>query len=879
MTRWRILWRRRKLEEELEKELRFHLEEHTADLIAKGLDPKEARRRARIAIGGPEQVKETLRDVHGTRWLKDAAQDLRYAGRMWRKSPGFTLFALCGLALAIGANTAVFTIVKAALFRGLAVPGGDRIAFVSGVDTMRNNEEPLQSLSYGEYRDFKGRMKSFEDLAGFRYGDVVMSDKDNFPERYFAVRMTANTLSVLGQKPLLGRDLEPSDTTPGAPAVVILSSRVWENRYNKGEAVIGKTVSIDGSPATIIGVTPPGVTMRGENALWLPQITPQGQSSRENRNLLVFGRLAKGVSVKQASVEAAAVAHQLEAEYPATNKGISAEIQSVDEFYTRRQIRQVLQALWGGATFVLLIACANVANLLLGRSMIRSREMAVRAALGAGRARVIRQLLTESVLLSTAAGALGAGLSYLGVWAFEVALITMEMVRPGEVTFTVDRTVLLYLAATSIGTGIVFGLAPALRMSRVDLSGGLKEGGQGAGAGARRRILTNILVGAEVALSVVLLVGAGLMIRSMVYAGNMKLGVNTSNVLTMRLQLPLSQYQRPQQQLSFFQELIARVEALPGVESATLMSDLPGSGPGLGNTTSFQIEGSPIANLRDRPRASVLSIGPGYFRCMQAPLLDGREFTESDGDVGHEAAIVNQSFADRNWPGESPLGKRIHVDDHGTEAWSTIVGVAGDIVQNRYSERLPRVYMPYRQNPAPYIAIAARTRVAPTSLAPAFRQSARDLDPNLPVFALGSLDDFVAHSYADTRLFSAVFTVLAVIALALAATGLYAVISQSANQRVREMAIRAALGASEPLLWRLMFFRGMGQFLIGLAAGTALSFAVGGALKSQLVGVTPGDPMTYLIVVSALASVAALACGLPARRAARTDPAATLRFE
>jgi predicted permease len=871
----RRLFRRRKQEEELEKELRFHLDQHTADLITEGLDPEEARRRARLALGGPEQVKEMCRDARGTRWLGDLAQDLRYAGRMWRQSPGFTLFAVCGLALAIGANTFVFTIVNAALYRSPSIPGIDRLGFIIGIDKAHSAEEPLDTLSYPDYLDFKERLKSFEDIAAVQFRSVDLSDDANFPERHFAARMTANTLSVLGGKLALGRNLELADTQPGAPPVALLAHRVWESRYNKNESVIGKTVRINGAPYNIIGVTAPGVRLVQNIDLWLPYITPQ-TPSRGDRELGIFGRLADGVSISQASSEAGAIARQLAAEFPSTNKDIGAMVQDFNEAFIRVQIRRVLQALLGGVAFVLLIACTNVANLLLGRAMIRSREMAIRAALGAGRLRVIRQLLTESVLLSVMAGVLGAFLAYWGVRAFDAAVASN---KPDYIVFSVDRNVLLYLAAISLGTGILFGLAPALRMSRIDLSSALKEGGQCAGAGVRRRLLTNILVGTEVALSVVLLMGAGLMIRSMVYAGNMKLGVNTENALTMGFDLPPAKYQEPQQQISFFQELIARLESLPGVETAAIMSELPGSGAGLGRTIPFQIEGSPTAEMRDRPRTAVLTIGPGYFRCMQARLILGREFTEIDGSPGHEAAIINQSLANRHWPGENPLGKRIIVDGRGSEAWATIVGVAADIVQNRYSEGLPRVYLPYRQNPGRNMVVTARTRVAPESLAPAFRQSVKDLDANLPVFGVRSLADHVSSANSDLRLLSLVFTVLAIIALALASMGLYAVISQSVNQRTREMAIRAAMGASGSRLWRLMFFQGMRRFTIGLVIGLALSFAVGGALRSILVGVSPSDPVTCLLVVSVLALVAALACGLPARRAARSDPAALLRFE
>jgi len=811
--------------------------------------------------------------------LATLLQDARYAGRMWRKNPAFTLFAVCGLALAIGANTAVFTVVNAALFRNLPFQGSDRIAYVSSFD-MAHGDEPLQSFSYPDYRDFKTRLKSFEDLAAVQYTAVNLSDDANFPERYRAVRMTANTLAVIGQRPLLGRDLEPADTQPGAAPVVLLTYRVWESRYNKNESLIGKTLHIDETPATVIGITAPGVRLAGDNDLWLPLITPQTQT-RENRDLTIFGRLVDGAGIGRASAEAGAVARQLGSEYPA-NKDIGAEVQDVSAYHINARIRQVLKALLGAVAFVLLIACANAANLLLGRAVIRSREISIRAALGAGRSRVIRQLLTESVLLSVAAGALGAFLAYLGVRVFNTALGKMaEFGKPGWVVFSVDKNVLLYSLAISIGTGILFGLAPALRMSRIDLSVALKEGGQAAGAGVRRRFLSGILVGVEVALAVVLLTSAGLMIRSMVNAGKSRLGVNAANVLTMRVELPRSKYQRPEQQVSFFRQLSARLQALPGVEAASVVSELPGNGAIRERTNRFQIEGSPIAEKRKLPRTAVLIIGPGYFRSMQA-LLRGREFTEVDGDTGHEAAIINQSFAAKYWPGENPIGKRIQVhdvDDAGSSAWSTIVGIAADIVQNDFSEGLPRAYLPYQQHPDRSMFVAARTRVVPASLAPAFRQTVRDMDANLPVFALRSLDDHVSLKRGDTRLFGSAFTVFAIIALALASMGLYAVISQSVNQRTREMGIRAAMGASGAHLMWLIYSQGMRQFAIGLAIGLALSLAVGRVLSSQLVGVSSSDPVTYLLVISVLTIAAALACGLPARRAAGADPAAALRFE
>jgi putative ABC transport system permease protein len=878
---------RRRAERELDEEIAVHRDLEIEQNIASGMTPEEARYAATRAFGSAALSKELCRNIWGLSWLETIWQDLRYAGRMWSRNPGFTLFAVFGLALAIGANTAVFTIVNALLYRDLSFPGSERIAYLSSIKIARGNGDPLEVISYADYRDFKERLKSFEDLAAVQYifQGVNLSDDSDFPERHRAIRMTANTLSVVGQKLVLGRDLEPSDTQPGASPVVLLSHRLWESRYNKDKSLIGKTVRIDEIPVTVIGVTAPEIHLWKDYSLWLPlqlpSITPQEQTARGQRDLFIYGRLANGVSIRQAGSEAGAVARQLVIEYPATNQDIGAEVIDLNDYRVNANARLVCQALLGAVAFVLLIACANIANLLLGRAVIRSREMSIRAALGAGRARIIRQLLTESILLSVIAGALGSFLAYFGVRAFDVALDAMEVRESGsQLVFSIDRNVLLYMAAISLGTGIVFGLVPALRISRIDLSSGLKEGGQGAGVGVRRRLLSSILVGGEVALSVVLLMGAGLMIRSIVSAGNMNLGVNTANVLTMRIDLPQAKYKLPQDRASFYQKLAARIEALPGVETVTIASALPGNGPFLREgTNAFQIEGAPIADKSGWPRTAVLNIGPGYFRAMQGRLLLGREFTELDGDAGHETVIINQSLAARHWPGENPLGKRISLDNQGTEVWSTIVGVVADIIQYDDNNVLPRVYLPHRQNPDRSMFIAARTRIAPASLATAFRESVRDLDENLPVFELRSLDDHVLRGHAATRLIGYVFIILAIIALALASIGLYAVISQLVNQRTREMAIRAAMGASESRLWRFMFLQGMRPFVIGLALGSAMSFALGGVLHSLLIGVSSRDPVTYLLVVTVLAVVASLACGLPARRAARSDPAAALRFE
>jgi putative ABC transport system permease protein len=798
--------------------------------------------------------------------------------RIWIHSPAFTLFVVGGLALAIGLNTAVFTIVNAALFRNLPFRNSNRIAYLASFDRA-HGDEPLQVFSYADYKDFEARLRSFEDLAAVQYTALNLSDGANFPERCRAVRMTANTLSVIGQRPLEGRDLTPADTQPGAPLVVLMTYRLWARRYSKDSSVIGKTVRIDENPAMVIGVTAPGVRFAGDNDLFLPLVKPQSEA-RGQRDLGVMGRLAPGVGLGQASAEAAAVAQQLGTEYPATDKDLGAVVQNVSEYQIPPRIRQVLKAMLGGVGFVLLIACANAANLLLGRAMMRSREISIRASLGAGRADIIRQLLTESVLLSTAAGVLGSVFAYAGVKAFGWALGQMaEFGKPDWVVFSVDRNVLLYSLAISIGTGIVFGLAPALRMSRGELSSALRESGHGATGGVRRRWISAVLVAGEVALSVVLLLGAGLMVRSMANSVKAGLGVNTANVLTVRVSLPGAKYRKPEQKVAFFRDLRTRLEALPGVETVAWAGELPGNGGIREDVSTFQIDDEPIGDEDQRPQAAVLVVGPGYFRTMQAVLLRGREFTDLDGDVGREAAIVNQSFAAKQWPGSNPVGKRVLVDDHGRAAWSTVVGVAADIMQTDYSRGLPRIYLPYRQDPDESMYIAARTSQSPANLATAFRQSVRELDEDLPVFALRTLAEHVSMSRGDTRLFTSAFALLAGIALVLASMGLYAVILQSVSQRTREFGIRVAMGATRRQLLWLVCSQGMRQFTIGLAIGLILSLGVGRVLSAQLVGVSSIDPVTYLLVVAVLTIAAALACGLPARRATRSDPAEVLHLE
>jgi predicted permease len=706
---------------------------------------------------------------------------------------------------------------------------------------------------------------------------MVLSDEGGFPVRYEATEVSANTFRLVGQRPILGRDFAPADETAGAAPVAILSYGFWERRYGKDAAIVGRTIRMNGAPTTVIGVMAQRFSFPQKQDLWVP-LTPSAEVlKREARDLwFAFGRLAEGATVESARAEMETIAGRLASAHPLTNRDFVPVVQKFHEFFIGPNAASIYGSMWGAVGFVLLIACANLANLLLARAMGRRREISVRIALGAGRWRIIRQLLVESVMLSAAGGVFGFWIARWGVRAYELA---MAQKSPWMVVdYAMDYRVVAYLMAISIGTGLLFGLAPASRLSQLDINAALKDGGRGSSGGWRGKPLPAMLVIGEMALAVVLLAGAGVMIRSFVKIYTADVGVDTANVLIGSLGLPTAKYPSGEAQISFFDGLTARLEAGPGVASVAIASRLPTWGtPQL----AYELEGGGAVEEQRRPKVSAVVIDPSYFPTLGAAVLSGREFDDADGVSGIGAVIVNQRFAARSWPGEDAAGKRLRLFDGDTPGeWLTVVGVAPNIVQNDATRQQfdPLIYLPYRQAPAGTMWVFARTRVPPAGLGMAFRREVQALDPDLPIYGPFALAERL-EVFWNSRFYGALFLIFAAVALLLASVGLYTVIAHAVGQRTQEIGVRMALGAQAGDIRRLVLRQGMVPLGIGLCIGLAASFVVNRVLEAELVEVSPADPLTLAFASAVLVFSAALGCWIPARRAMRVDPMVALRHE
>ena len=704
-------------------------------------------------------------------------EDVRFGLRTLAKSPGFTAVAITALALGIGVNATVFSLANAVLFKNLPFANSDRVLYIVTHNPANGN---YRGSSIPDYRDIASQVKAFDAVGASSQDSVNLSDQSIAPEMFHAAAVTPNTFSLLGQKPIAGRDFVPSDAQPGAAPVAILSYKVWLNRYAKDPGVIGRLVRFDEVPTTIVGVMPARLDFPRDTELWTPLIPEAAAEQRSRRHFALYGHLAPGASLKQANAEVAGIMQRLAVAYPDTNKSISGGVIDYNEYFAGNEsgIKIIFLAMLGAVGFVLLIACANVANLQLARAVGRAREVSIRVALGAGRWRIIRQLLVESVMLSVAGGAIGGMLGVWGIRAFD-AVVTRNG-KPQALDFSMDLRALAYLAAITIGTGIVFGLAPALRLSRLDIYSALKDGGRGA-SGSRGKYLSGLLVVTEMALAVVLMAGAGLMIRSFLHAYRSNLGIQSANVLTMRIDLPPAKYPKPEQQLAFFDRLQAQLNATPGVEISAVATDLP-----LGGWWSFdyEIEGAPGVDAGHRPSVKGIVTSPEYFRALSAPLLAGREFTATDKD----AVMVNREFAREVLHSGNPLGQRLRLYDKGVPgAWLTVVAMAPNISQRNNERKMTgaTVYLPYRQKIVSSVAILAKTRVPPATLKETFRRQVQAVDQGLPVYNMRTMDEQLEQNNWPYRVFGTLFSIFAVIALLLASVGLYAVIAHSVSQRTQ----------------------------------------------------------------------------------------------
>ncbi|MEX1258576.1 MAG: ABC transporter permease [Gemmatimonadota bacterium] len=809
----------------------------------------------------------------------DLWQDVRFSFRRLFAAPWFTLAAVAALALGIGANTAVFTFVNAVLFRGLPFEDADRMMAVSS----RTAQGGEIGVSYLDYLDFRDQSRSFDFLSGHLNASVNLADDEAVPERIQGAYVTGNFFRQLGASPVLGRDFRDDDDLPGAEPVVMLGHSVWENRYGRDPGVLGLSVRVNSLLATVVGVMPPGMRFPDNTDLWIPQSNLSAASETDNRGVRSFnvlGTLAAGVSMEQARDELAALGRGLAETYPDTNRDILPAITSFDEEVNGAEIRIVFLSLLGAVAFVLLIACANVAGLLLARSTERTREIAVRVSMGATRYRIVRQLLVESLLLALAAGALGLGLSVVGIRWFDS--VTQNVGKPYWMEFTMDPVVFGYMAAVCIATALLFGLAPALHVSKTDVNEVLKEGTRGGSGGVRVRRWSSALIVGELVMTVVLLSGAAFMIRSFMNMYRMDLGIDTAGLVTMETYLPLTQYPELAPRWDVYRDFLDRLAVAPELQSAALVSALPLGG---GGGSGVEVDGRPVEEGVTRPFVTVLSASQNYFDVLGVAAARGRAFAEADGSLGSEVAIVNERFVELHFPEGDPLGRQIRVGYEGAPVaeapWLTVVGVVPSIRQQAVQELEPDpvVYLPLRFNPARTVYFVARSRGELPAVTSLVRENMRLVNPDLPFFSVRTMDQVLVEERWEFRIFGTMFSVLAGMALVLSAVGLYSVTAHSVSQRIREFGIRISLGAEPGQISMLALRRVLVQLAIGLPLGLLGGFGAGLILRSLLVQTGPTDPLPLLAVVVVMGTVAVLACLWPARRAARLDPVAALRIE
>jgi predicted permease len=806
----------------------------------------------------------------GTFW-----QDIRYGLRMLGKRPGITLIAVLTLALGVGANTAIFSVVDAVLLRPLPYKQPDRLVFL----TEESRQVPGMSISMADFNDWRASNSVFENMTAYNANSAVLTgdgNSENLPIR----QITSQLFPTLGIQPILGRALTPDDDKVGAAPVVLLSDGFWARRFARDPKVIGKTLTLDGEIFTVVGVLPSS-KFHGSwprysafTSLWRLEDQLGGEKQRDSHpGIYGIARMKPGVTLQQARAELSDIAAHLEKKYPQSNTGIGITVDSLLNAYVG-DIRPALLVLMAAVGFVLLIACANIANLSLSRTTERNREMAIRTALGAGRLRLMRQLLTESILLALIGGSLGLLIAYSVTAA--VSKVSTSSV-PRIDTVTIDGTVLLFTLAISLLTGFFFGIFPAWQASRADVHETMKEGGRSGTASAGKKRIRSFLVVAEVSISLVLLVGAGLMIKSFYRVLQADPGFNSTGVLTAGFSLPNAQYKDAADQRRFMTALATKLESIPGVQAAGIKLPLLG-----GFQTSFMIEGKPKPEPGKGPSTDISRITPGALQAMGIPLLQGRYFTAADNETSEPVCIVDVMMAQTEWPGENPIGKHVAVSgpvsNPNNPEWMKVVGVVAH-TKNYGVDQPSRVetYRPIAQNPLGFGSIVLRAQGNPAGMAGPARDAILSIDPNVPLSQIRELGEIVDENVAPRRLSVLLLSAFATLALVLSAVGIYGVMSYMVTQRTQEIGVRIALGAQRFDIMLLVLRNGMALLLVGLGIGLAGAFALSRFLQSLLFEVKSTDIMTFASVPVLLAAVAFLACYLPARRATLVDPVVALR--
>ena len=799
------------------------------------------------------------------------AHDLRFALRMILSHRWFSAAVVATLALGIGLNTMIFTLIYAVLYKPVPVPGGERLVAIRNRNLVQTDD--VNRVSYPDFRDYRAQASSFESLEAASDEDGILSERGNPPQSYQLERASAGLFDGLHIRPILGRSFLPSDDKPGAEPVLLIGYGIWQDRYNSSLSIIGHQVRVNEKPATIIGVMPKGFKFPTNVEMWMPLVPTPELEKRTNRPLQLFAFLKPGVSIEQARVDLSEIARRLAVQYPDSNKDIGIIVETFHEHYNGGNIRMIFLLMLAAVGFVLLIACANVANMMLSRAIGRQREMSIRTALGASRWRVVRQLLIESVLLSTIGGVLGLALALLGVHWFDLS--TQNVGKPYWIQFTMDYAVFGYFAVLCILSGLLFGTAPALRSSRVDVNEVMKEGARSAGKHRGGR-LSSLLVVFQFALTLVLLTGAGIFVHSLLHVLSANQSVPSDQIMTARIDLPEERYKETDAKQRFFDQLLPRIKAIPGVTHVALGSNLPGLGAA---TSDIEIEHAPVETAGHRPSVAYVVPSPGYFETINLPILLGRDFNEIDGTANHKVAIVTRTCAEHFWPNQSAIGKRFRFYDDKNKPgdWITVVGVTANIVQEmEESQPKPLLYVPFRQMGWNGMALIVRSSSNPTT---AVRAALQNIEPDLPLRDVYMLPQAIDHQLWYLHLFSKLFSGFAFIGLVMASVGIYAVIAQATSSRTQEIGVRMALGANARNIVALIMQRGLWQIALGLALGFAAAFPAARVIASLPIGASPFDAIVFIVIAVILASVGLFACWLPARKAAALDPVKAIRYE
>jgi putative ABC transport system permease protein len=868
---------------DLERELQSDLELEEEEQRERGVSEEESPYAARRAFGNSTLIREMTHEAWGWAWFERFTADVRYAWRGLLKSPGFALTAILTLALGIGANAAIFSLVSAIILRPLPYPSPRELVGLGQWRNQKGEGYVQTGVSAPNIADIAGQKNIFQQIGYYRWSGFNITD-GNHPESIDGIKTSLDMLPLFGIQPLMGRFFTAEEMQPGHDQVAILGHRLWLTRYGADPAILGKTVDLDQKRYTIVGVMPARFrfTWDQEMGVFVPlALTPEELSEAgraTSRDLETQARLQPGVTVKQAQAAMNTLAANLAAEHPDANKGWGFKVEPLHSAYYR-QIGKPLLIMSGAVLFVLLIACGNVANLLLARATVRKREIAIRAAVGATRRRLITQLLTESVVLAAIGGTLGLVLAYVGD-----RVLTLEMTHyrrfsvPNASVISLDWRVLLYALGLTLGTGIIFGLAPAWAASGTDLNGSLRESGTNPAAESGQRHLRNSLVISEIALALVLLTAAGLLVRTFLGLMQVDLGIDPTNVVTMEIDLPHYKYSAPLNQRLFYRQLLQRIQSLPGIESAGI--EQPGP------TVFLQPEGQAPTVAGQEPTANLNVVSPGDFATMGIGLVAGRELTQNDADGATAVALISQEVAQRYWPKSNPIGRHLSIlarvysgKSTGAEHSLEIVGIVKD--RRGYNLWEPRadIYVPFEQHPIAWSYLNVRTAVPPMTVVPSIRDAVQAIDNEQPLNDVMLLTDQVAQTYGTLRFPMTLVWIFAALALLLSAVGIFGVMSYTVSRRTHELAIRMALGAGRVMVLRQVLREGLGVTLIGVVIGLAAALGLSRVMANYVYGIKATDPLTYAAATFVLVLAALAACYVPARRAASVNPMQALRNE